>query len=177
MNQTPPWNDPASIWKTEAAFDAWIRGILRRGWSRFPLKSAKLKSERFRAPIGRNGKEVFAVKCEMCGETFKQSEIQVDHIVEAGSLRQEGGIDGFIQRLFPSQEGMQILCSTCHPIKTLANKNGITIEQAKTEKEVIRVCKLPAAKQTAWMKVHGIDTTLTTNAVKRKAAISEHLNK
>ena len=173
-----PADDPDSIWKSHASFDAWVRGHLRRGWSRYPLKNAKLKNARLRAPIGRFDKTIWAIECEMCGELFPQNQIQVDHIVEAGSLRGEGGLDGFIERLFPPQEGMALLCHPCHTVKTLANKRGISIEEAKIEKEVIKIMKYPASAQVAWLKEKGVtDEEATKNTKTRTEAVRETIQR
>jgi hypothetical protein len=177
MESNHPADDPDSIWKSHPAFDAWIRGHLRRGWSRYPLRGAKLRNARFRAPIGRFGKNIWAVRCNICGETFPQSKVQVDHIIEAGSLRQEGGLDGFIERLFPNQEGMQILCHPCHTIKTLSVKRGISFEEAVIEKQVIKIMNYPASAQIAWLEEKGItDDKAIKNTKTRTHAVRCRLN-
>lgn len=55
----------------------------------------------------------------MCEEEFKKEEVDIDHIKPIVSLK-----DGFndwndyINSLFCPVEGFQILCKTCHDVKT-----------------------------------------------------------
>ena len=45
MNKKQPWEEFPDIWKTKAAFFAWLRGGLRRAvWEKYPPK-IKFKNE------------------------------------------------------------------------------------------------------------------------------------
>lgn len=57
-------------------------------------------------------------QCSSCLCDFPRKEVQVDHIVEAGSLRSFDDLPGFVERLFVEQEGLTVLCLGCHNIKT-----------------------------------------------------------
>ena len=171
-----PWEHEGSIWKTKAAYFSWVRGQIRRSlWGRNPIKNYVKRLAAKPAPPGSRAKKV--IECEFCHKDHAQSKIEVDHVVPAGSCRDWDDLGPFLRRMLDPSGGYRLLCKPCHKTHTYAEKMGVTFEQAAILKEVIRICKLPTAKQTAWMKMKGIDTTLTTNAVKRRAAISEHLNK
>lgn len=105
-----------TIWKTEGKFWAWLRGGLRRSiWMRHPVKLALLNQERFRAPLGVNGREVWCCVCAMCGEIKRQPDCQVDHKVPAGSLTCREDIGPFVERLaLVTVEDLRILCKPCH---------------------------------------------------------------
>ena len=129
--KTPPFQHyPA--W-TEARFWGFIRSGLRQMASRYPVKFEVLKAaQRGTAPIGApytgNGPKqgtkrmVKAYECNECKQLFKQKDVQVDHIIPAGSLKSFDDVEYFMERLFCGEEGMQILCTDCHNIKTQKEK-------------------------------------------------------
>ncbi len=50
---------------------------------------------------------------------FAEKEIQIDHILPAGSLKDYKDLTRFLKRLTPeSEKAYQILCKNCHQIKT-----------------------------------------------------------
>jgi len=71
--QSPPWEQRGSIWKSESAYWNWIRGQLRRASSRYPIKNAFIRDNRFRINDGyyKNGKPktIWGGECADCGET------------------------------------------------------------------------------------------------------------
>ena len=44
---------------------------------------------------------------------------------------------------------MQLVCVECHKVKTHADRLGVSFEEAKIKKEVIRFSKLPESEQVA----------------------------
>lgn len=109
---------------TEAQFWSFIRAGLRAKSSRWPPKFHKLQKNR-KHVTGKRHRYEF--QCEECKKWFKQSDIQVDHIVPCGSLRSWDDLAGFAERLFCEEEGFQLLCKPCHLEKTKeerANKNA-----------------------------------------------------
>lgn len=144
-----PWEAYSHIWKTQAAFMSFIRGGVRRGlWMRHPVKLEFLQKNRIRAPIGRKtknhpeGQEVWACKCSQCGGIFRQSDVEVDHIVGNHSLKTIDDLDNFLRQIvYIKDEELQIICKGCHKIKSYAEKEGISFELAKATKEVIALEK------------------------------------
>ena len=60
--------------------------------------------------------------CAHCNKDHKRTNVEVDHIVGAGTLRDWDDLVPFVQRLYCSIEGLQVLCKQCHSIKTKKDK-------------------------------------------------------
>src|SRR6478736_5542181 len=103
---------------TESGFWGMIRSTLRqksRWW--MPIKIVKEAARR--AYKGTNKRQKWEYQCAKCKKWFAEKEIEVDHIVEAGSLRNGDDVKDFIERLFCEKEGLQVLCKdVCHREKT-----------------------------------------------------------
>jgi len=103
---------------TEAAFWSFIRSALRKAsmyWK--PLQQCKIDSRR---AFKGGGRQKWEYKCNSCKKWFKDKEIEVDHIIDAGSLRNADDLKGFIERCFVEAGGYQVLCKPCHREKTNA---------------------------------------------------------
>lgn len=102
---------------TEAAFWSWIRSGLRqksRWWK--PVAEAK---KRARIPYkGPNKRLKWVYVCANCKNQFKGNEVNVDHIIPAGTLKCYDDLPGFVERLFCEADGLQVLCNPCHNKKT-----------------------------------------------------------
>lgn len=88
----------------------WLAPALRRISYRFPARTEAKKAAR----VARN-----QYRCAHCGGTFKNSEIQLDHL--APVIDPETGFtdwNSYIARLFPPIDGWQVLCRQCHLSKT-----------------------------------------------------------
>lgn len=94
-----------------------LRSMLRRAWSRDPKRFQCLRDSR-RPYVGENKRQRFEHQCNICKEWFKQSDVQVDHIIPAGSFLELTAecLGGFALRLFNGE--LQIACSDCHKKKT-----------------------------------------------------------
>lgn len=106
---------------SEAAFWGFIRSTLRqksRWWK--PITQCKLESRR--AYKGVNKRQKFEYQCNTCKKWFPEKQINVDHIVGAGSLNCGADLEGFVERLFCEQDNLQVLCETCHNKKTQLEK-------------------------------------------------------
>jgi 5-methylcytosine-specific restriction endonuclease McrA len=106
---------------TESAFWSMIRSTLRRKsmfWK--PIQQAKNNSRR--PYTGENTRQKWEYQCEQCQDWFAGKQIEVDHIVEVGSLKSSDDLKGFVDRLFV-EDGFQVLCSQCHNKKTNAKRN------------------------------------------------------
>ena len=93
---------------TEAAFFGTIRSALRelsfKGRLYQPRKAAL---DRQRVQRGQ-------YHCQGCGLVVGSREIEVDHVVPAGSLSCWEDLGPFAQRLFCGSDGLQVLCRECH---------------------------------------------------------------
>ena len=106
---------------TEAAFWSFIRSSLRRRtivWK--PIN--EVKKEARRPYVGENKRRKWEYQCASCKGYFSDKEIQVDHKIEAGSLRSGKDLEGFVERLFCEKEGLQVLCRNCHLEKSYKKK-------------------------------------------------------
>jgi len=58
-------------------------------------------------------------KCAHCKKWSKRADVQIDHIIECGSLKDWDDVVPFIQRLTVEDvNSYQVLCKKCHVIKT-----------------------------------------------------------
>ena len=102
---------------TESAFWSFIRSALRnksRWWK--PITECKQKSRR--PYTGPNKRLKFEYQCNECKGWYPEKQINVDHIIPAGTLTCSTDLAGFIERLFCEQENLQVLCERCHDAKT-----------------------------------------------------------
>jgi 5-methylcytosine-specific restriction endonuclease McrA len=101
---------------TESQFFSWIRNNFRRMsmyWK--PITAAKQKARK--QVIGKRHK--FEYQCANCTNWFLDKEVEVDHVIEAGSLRSFSDLSGFAERLFTEDiDNLVVLCKPCHKDKT-----------------------------------------------------------
>ena len=108
---------------TEAAFWSFIRSALRqksRWWK--PIAQAKAKAKR--KYVGPLKRQKFEYQCAVCLKWFAEKNINIDHIIPAGTLRSAEDLPGFVERLFVEVEGLQVLCSNCHDKKTAKEREN-----------------------------------------------------
>jgi len=107
---------------TESAFWSFIRSALRqksRWWK--PITQCKLQAKR---PYkGVNKRQKFEYQCAQCLKWHADKHINVDHIVPAGSLNCANDLPGFVERLFCEIDNLQVLCESCHNVKTQTEKS------------------------------------------------------
>jgi 5-methylcytosine-specific restriction endonuclease McrA len=106
---------------TESAFWSFIRSALRQK-SRWWKPIAECKANAKRVYKGPNKRQKFEYQCNHCSKWFPDKQINVDHIVPAGTLRNANDLPAFVERLFVEAEGLQVLCQGCHNIKTQNEK-------------------------------------------------------
>lgn len=107
---------------TEAGFWSFIRSGLRqksRWWK--PITDCKLSARR--PYTGTNKRLKFEYQCNHCKKWFPEKDINVDHIVQAGALNCAADLPEFVEKLFCEEGGFQVLCETCHGIKTKAERS------------------------------------------------------
>lgn len=160
-----PWDDCG--W-SKARYFAFIRSALRSAHMRYPAAQRYLHSKAYKAPAGMRAK--FLVDCEICGKAVAKSKADKDHIIPAGRLNDYGDIGDFARRLFTDFDGYQLLCDACHGIKTLADRRGISFEDAKIEKVVIKFSKLKPEKQKVVLRKYLGDDESFKNAKSRANA-------
>lgn len=157
------WDFPNSPWKDEKAYFNWLRGNVRRIWSRHPTRIAYKQLRRYKAPVGRNNKEVWVSDCEMCGNQSRETEI--DHIQGGYGFKDWQTFTEWSKMiLWVTFDDIRELCTDCHAAVTLSQKLGIPLEEAFIEKKVIEICK--SKKDKEFIKENGLIPE--SNANKRR---------
>jgi len=174
-----PWEQCPDVWKTKAAFFQWMRGQMRRAWSRHPVKVSYMHNHRERVPLGKKTKKnptglVWGCRCEHCNNLFKQTECEVDHIEAAGSFKGWEDFEAWMVKLMHiNWDSIRVVCKECHRIISYAERMKITFEEAKLEKKVIAFTKQSVATQLK--DIHkiaaqgGVRIPNPTNAKQRRA--------
>ncbi len=192
----PPWESAGDRFKNEVEFWTWVRGFIREGWSRHPVKLEYVKQNRFKVPNpnpgGRNA-EVWGMECRMCKGHYithmpKKTRdkikakhgveiicIEINHKTAGGSLRNRDDFGVWAGRmLYVGMEDLEPLCKPCHDIESYSQKWGLTIEEARLEKKVIKFANSPIDKQKQWLSKYGPGKP-TNNATARKDSWREVL--
>ena len=109
---------------TEARFKSFIVGVLRaamRKWGAFhDAKKAAEKGTRVDKATGRKRK---MYECAGCTRLFKSDEVHVDHIEPVFDPHKripaiQTNWTEVVNRMFCEVDNLQVLCHTCHGIKT-----------------------------------------------------------
>ena len=174
-----PWEQLPEVWKTEAAYFQWLRGQMRKAWSRHPIKNAYKLGRRTRAEVGKKtdkktGKPqlVWALPCDQCGHVFPQSEVEVDHIIRAGSFKSWADCERWLMALMQiCFADLQLLCKPCHKIKSYAETHNMSFQHAEAEKAAIQWLKdTTPAVQTKFLLGLGIPAVECKTLKTRRAA-------
>lgn len=109
-------NKAGGTWTT-ARYFSFIRSALRRAWTKYPVKYAVL--DKAKQPYtGTDKRTKWVYTCASCNSTFKATEVNVDHITPAGTLRDYSDLPEFVKNLFCEADNLQVLCKECHDVKT-----------------------------------------------------------
>lgn len=173
-----PWEQCPDVWKTKAMFFQWMRGQMRRAWSRHPVKVSYMHAHRERVPLGRITRKnpkglVWGCRCEHCNNLFKQTECEVDHIEAAGSFKGWEDFEAWMVKLMHiNWNSIRVVCKECHRIISYAERMKITFEEAKLEKEVIAFTNTKTPNQHKVLALLGLPHG---NAKERRAAYKKYL--
>lgn len=165
------------VWKTESSFVSWLRGGIRRIWAKHPVKLDFIKQNRVKIPNPNpNGrvKTVWGGKCALTGGYFVLNELECDHKVGNISLKSVEDIQSFVEGvLLVTADDLQLVSKEAHKIKSYAEKQGISFEEAKIEKEVIEIIK--QKKDKVYCVEHNL-VVESTQALRRKAIVAHKLS-
>ena len=85
---------------------------------------------------------------------FPIKEGHVDHIHPTGTLTRISDIQGFVERLAViTEDDLRLVCKKCNYTHAYADKQGISFEEARIEKEAIEICKGDIKK---WLIAYGV---------------------
>jgi len=167
-----PWDDVPHVWKDEKAYFNWLRSSIRRVWTRHPIKIAYKQSRRYKAPVGRNNKDVWVSDCEMCGKQSRDCE--VDHIEGGYGFKDWQSFTEWSKMiLWVTFDDLRELCKDCHAAVTLSQKLSIPLEDAFIEKQVIEICK--SKKDRVFIKEN--NEIPKSNAAQRREQVREILRR
>ena len=161
-------------WKNSTAWFTYLRGCLRKAWSRHPTKLNVIKKQRKQVanPNPRGNKTtVFGFTCELCEKDYVLKDGQVDHITPAGSLTKTEDLQGFVERLlYVREEDLRLICKGCNSALVIADKQGMSYTDAIIEQKVIAICKQPAKLIDAFLAENGV-TGYAKNKDARRDAV------
>lgn len=169
--QQEPWELYPTLWKSQAAFFTYLRGQIRLTWSRFPAKLKWKSAQMVSPPKDYTGRAKKLGKCNYCGLFHAASSLEVDHIEQAGVCNSWETAAQFLRRLLDCNENWCLACKPCHKIKSYAEKEGISFEEARLQKRVIEFCKQPTTKVVEFCLQNGYNERSLTNAEKRRNAV------
>ena len=110
-----------------------ILNVLRRGTITWKKKHYCLQKSKTKKKVGKlkNGKDKFKTfyKCEQCKKEFDYKEVQVDHKEEIGTFN--GNFDDYVKRMYCSEDNLQVLCISCHLVKTSRFNASLRYERKK----------------------------------------------
>lgn len=150
----------------------WLRSQLRSISRKYPPLYQALAAAK-KPYKGDNPRQKFCYECTKCKNTFPAKEVAIDHRVDCGSMKGWEDVQGFMQRLFCDANGLDVLCHTCHDLKTYMTRHSVSEQEAAIAKEVIAIFKSNTKEEIIdFIKAHDYnDVYATNNEVNRKAAV------
>lgn len=181
------WKWPNSPWKTKASWLSYLRSAFRKAWVRNPTKLEKIKQGRFQIPnpnpkSAKRFPTILGARCECCGGVFPLSSgkkeaknkdyIVVDHITPAGEFKTPEDAAKFFKGLLcVTLDDLRLLCTTCNATYLVAQKAGISFEEAKLERQAIAI--MESKKEKEWLIERGI--VPGSNKDKRRKQVTDKL--
>lgn len=105
---------------TKGRWNSFVTSTLRAGSRRWPPKFDTLNAARTEKKINpKSGRLAQHYLCNECKHEFVATQVQVDHVKAMGT-----GCtwDEFVHGLFCEADNLQVLCLSCHKIKTQREK-------------------------------------------------------
>lgn len=109
-----------------------IKGAIRRifrlsPWMKLSLQKARVEKPKVLKDGSVSKKPDVYYRCAMCLGEFKQKDVQVDHIVPVVPIDrtvQDMSYDEIVDRIFCDLDNLQVLCKSCHDIKSKNEKKN-----------------------------------------------------
>ena len=154
-----------------------LRSAVRKVWMHHPVKLSYLYKKTY-PDMDDSTRTKWKIDCEICGESFKLNEVQVDHIKGEHSLLSLNDVVPFAKSILGvTHDDLQIACVPCHESLTYAERYNMSLEDARKEKGVIAKLKQTVAVQKKELKKAGYKEKDISNEEKRRLAYRELLNK
>lgn len=167
-----PWQKYPAIWKNETAFFTYLRGHLRLLWSRYPAKLKWKAAQLVTPPKDYVGRAKKLGKCHYCGNMFAASHLEVDHVDQAGKCNSWETSHEFLRKLLDCNDNWVLACKPCHKVKSMAERTGLSFEEAALEKKVIEFLKNEKKIVVDFCVANGYNLSSLTNAAKRRDAVT-----
>lgn len=116
------------------------------------------------------------IRCEICQELHKITNVQVDHKVgEFQCTTREDFTAYALNRLDVGFDDLQCLCIPCHEIKTLAERQGLSWEEATATKKAIAIEKAGTKKVVDFLKEVGYTSPGKNKDIRREQLVEYFL--
>lgn len=105
---------------TEGRVKSFITSAIRSGFRKWPAKYEALAAAKVGKTVNKaTGRLAEHYKCAVCLSSFPAKEVQVDHVDPVVSTK-KGFIDWdtYIKRMFVAKDKLQVLCKSCHLLKS-----------------------------------------------------------
>ena len=173
-----PWEELPNVWATEAKFWAWVRGVLRKGWSRHPIRTEFIRNNRKKIPNpNKKGKKtIWGMRCRRCEKDLPQSHFDINHKEPSGSMKSKEDFLLFCTKMFfICFEDLEPLCRPCHKVINHSQRKGISEEEAAVEKRCIKFMKdTTTNEQKKFLIKAGYTEDEVSNAKKRRSLLEDH---
>lgn len=161
---------------TEAHLKNIIRSAVREKWMHCNVKLAFIYSKAV-PDYDPETRRLFKFQCNMCKNWFSRQNVDVDHII--GEFEYTSIADSLAWASMILDVGfddLQLLCKdVCHPIKTLAERNGISIEDAEILQKAIAWENNKKINHKKECLALGATADQASNKVKRRQFYIQHL--
>lgn len=155
---------------SEKALCSAIRSAIRQVWMKHPTKLAYLY-ERTIPDLDPSTRTKWLIQCESCGEMFKLGDVEINHKVSENQLLSFKDVLPFTQSILGvGFDDIEVLCKDCHATFTYSERYGVTIEEARLEKDVIKKINQKVATQKKELLAAGFKSSDITNEEKRREA-------
>lgn len=155
---------------SEKALCSAIRSAIRGVWMKHDTKLAYLY-ERTIPDMNPNTRTKWLIQCESCGEMFKLSDVEVNHKKGENQLLSFEDVLPFTQSILGvSYDDIEVLCKDCHAVQTYSERYGVTLEEAKLEKDVIKKINQKVTTQKKELLAAGYKASDISNEEKRRDA-------
>lgn len=151
-----------------------VRSAIRSSWMKSDVKLAYLYMNTI-PDMDDSTRTKWLCRCEMCGELFKLTDVEIDHKQGNHSFTKVEDFENYFNNiLMVGFDDLQILCKdNCHAQKTYMERYGVSWEEAGYQKIAVSLIKKKMDKD--WLKAKGV--TPQSSAEKRRVQIVELLKK
>lgn len=161
---------------SENALKGMIRSAVRKKWMFSNTKLAFIQSKSI-PDYDTNTRRRFKIQCNICKQWFTKTDVDVDHIHGEHKFTElSQAMDWTNSILTVGFSDLQMLCNiTCHPIKTLAESQHISFEQATILKKVIAWENDKSIDHKQFLIDVGFKESEVSNKPKRRILYTSHI--